>query len=150
MRGVFPLVDYPHTRIRRRLSGSVPQSNLVKRNIHSSKDLAGLHCLASVYTEPVFGYDSANPDANFPVVAYKAAAGIPLVVAVFSLSIASSTVGVKAVVKRKCPCIPVFRQFIYTVTYLKTKNIHAVQRQYQLGASIRPLKSLHAACADKA
>ena len=35
-------------------------------------------------------------------------------------------------------------------TYLKTKNIHAVQYQYQLRASIRPLKPLPAAHADEA
>ena len=32
----------------------------------------------------------------------------------------------------------------------ESKKIYAVQRQYQLGASIRPLKLLHAARADKA
>ena len=32
----------------------------------------------------------------------------------------------------------------------ENKNIYAVQRQYQMGASIRPLKPLHAARADKA
>ena len=34
----------------------------------------------------------------------------------------------------------------YTFEYI---YIYAVQRQYQLGASIRPLKPLHAACADR-
>ena len=33
------------------------------------------------------------------------------------------------------------------VTHLKTKTLDTVQRQYQLGASIRPLKPLRAACA---
>ena len=55
----------------------------------------------------------------------------------------------KAVVSRKYPRIPAFHQFRYTVTHLKTKTIYAVQRQYQLVASIRPLKPQHAACADR-
>ena len=56
---------------------------------------------------------------------------------------------IKAAVNRKYPRIPVFHQFRQTVTHLKTKNKYAVQRQYQLGASIRPLKPLHAACVDR-
>ena len=57
---------------------------------------------------------------------------------------------VKAVVKMKYSRIPAFHQFKETVTHLKTKNMYLVQRQYQLGATIRPLKSLQQARADKA
>ena len=63
----------------------------------------------------------------------------------------SETPDFKAVVNRKYPRISAFHHFNQTVTYyLKIKNIYAVQCQYQLRASIRPLKPLPADRADKA
>ena len=46
--------------------------------------------------------------------------------------------------------IPAFQSFTKTVSYFVPKQIHAVRRLYQLGATTRPLRSLLAARADKA
>ena len=59
--------------------------------------------------------------------------------------------GLKAVVKRKIPAYPFFINSSKRFTFENKKYIvYAVQRQYQLGASIRPLEPLHEARADKA